>query len=449
VWGQLNTVVPSGGNGSQQTSLTVPDGGESWVSGTSHDIEWYEHNDITQDWIAYLDYSHDSGTTWTDIATVEGSGPGPQSYAWTVPALIAGSPPIGTFRVRVSTAKWVGYLPVYQAGDGSEADFEIRHDDTPPAPDPMTWAGNPAATGINQASMTATTAGDVHFSVEYSFDAVTSPTSGGGSTDSGWQASTTYVDTGLEANHQYGYRVKARDTSPLPNETEWSDTVYSYTHIEPPTGIAFGTVTESTIALRSANVPSGLDRGSSGLHFTCTQGLSSWESGWRVNNDDWTLGGLVPNTMCSCHAMARNGDGMTTSTSPSSDICTLAAEPAKPTVANHGTNTLDVSLGSDLNPPHTEYAIAMTDSGTGVGYYVDSSGAIGDTPHWRTMSAWASPVTVTGLAPDSFYCVAVIARNLEYFTRFSPSQCESTLPREIFSDDFETGDTDQWSSVAQ
>ena len=62
--------------------------------------------------------------------------------------------------------------------------------------------------------------------VEYYFE----ETSGDpGGTDSGWQDSPTYTDLGLLPDTEYCYRVKARDTSPCQNETEWSSTACATT----------------------------------------------------------------------------------------------------------------------------------------------------------------------------------------------------------------------------
>ena len=80
----------------------------------------------------------------------------------------------------------------------------------------MTWASPPTAVGPNSITMTATTASDPS-GVEYYFEC----TAGGGN-DSGWQDSTTYVDTGLSPDTLYTYRVKARDKSANQNETGWS-----------------------------------------------------------------------------------------------------------------------------------------------------------------------------------------------------------------------------------
>lgn len=91
-------------------------------------------------------------------------------------------------------------------------------DTTPPTPDPMTWATVPYATGETSIAMVATTATD-DSSVEYYFDETSSNPGG---SDSIWQDSTSYEDTGLQSCTAYTYQVKARDKSPNKNETGWS-----------------------------------------------------------------------------------------------------------------------------------------------------------------------------------------------------------------------------------
>ena len=91
-------------------------------------------------------------------------------------------------------------------------------DTTPPSPNPMTWATVPYATGSTSIAMVATTATDAS-GVEYYFDETTGNPGG---SDSAWQDSTSYTDTGLTPSTQYTYRVQARDKSVNQNATGWS-----------------------------------------------------------------------------------------------------------------------------------------------------------------------------------------------------------------------------------
>ncbi|MCK5175661.1 MAG: hypothetical protein KAR47_19860, partial [Planctomycetes bacterium] len=98
----------------------------------------------------------------------------------------------------------------------SSAMSATTQDGTPPAPDPMTWAVVPHATGPNSISMTASVATDPS-GVEYYFANLTDPNH-----DSGWQDSTNYVDSPLPERTGYVYAVKARDKSGNLNETAMS-----------------------------------------------------------------------------------------------------------------------------------------------------------------------------------------------------------------------------------
>ena len=153
-----------------------------------------------------------------------------------------------------------------------------------PTPNPMTWDTVPHDTSGVAISMEATTASDVDTPINYYFDYVSSPTGGSGGTDGAWQRDTIYTDSGLDTNHQYGYAVRARDS--LENEGWPSDTEYAYTAIQTPSGITFGTITDSSIQLKSTNTPSGLDRGNSGLRISNV--TNSYISRWIQGNDYFT-----------------------------------------------------------------------------------------------------------------------------------------------------------------
>lgn len=95
--------------------------------------------------------------------------------------------------------------------------FTVAPDVTPPSPSPMTFAVNPVSIGSGSIRMTATTATDtVSPAVQYYFENTTS------ATNSGWISSPTWTDSGLTVGTSYSYRVKARDSASIPNETAFS-----------------------------------------------------------------------------------------------------------------------------------------------------------------------------------------------------------------------------------
>ncbi len=106
-------------------------------------------------------------------------------------------------RARDSQGNQTGYSSTSCATTSAGADT------TPPTPNPMTFASAPSADSDTAISMTATTASDPSGPVEYQFDETTG---GPGATDSAWQTSTSYTDSGLTASTQYTYNVQARDS---------------------------------------------------------------------------------------------------------------------------------------------------------------------------------------------------------------------------------------------
>jgi hypothetical protein len=140
-------------------------------------------------------------------------------------------------------------------------------DVNPPAPDPMTWAVPPHATGSTSISMTTTTASDIS-GVEYYFACITDANH-----DSGWQNSPTYEDTGLTTGIEYTYQVQAHDKSPSQNETGWS-TEASATPVDvppaAPTGLA-ATAGDSQVSL-DWNDNAEPDRAGYNIYRSTTQG---------------------------------------------------------------------------------------------------------------------------------------------------------------------------------
>jgi endonuclease/exonuclease/phosphatase family metal-dependent hydrolase len=68
------------GGASPTVTVTSPNGGESWVGGSSHAITWTSSNVAN----VKLDYSLDGGSTWTAITSSTAASTG--SFTWTVPS---------------------------------------------------------------------------------------------------------------------------------------------------------------------------------------------------------------------------------------------------------------------------------------------------------------------------------------------------------------------------
>lgn len=158
-------------------------------------------------------------------------------------------------------------------------------DMTCPTPDPVTWVSVPVALDSNSIEMTAGFEADFYgVGVEYYFENVSDSNH-----DSGWLSSPVhdpcdvngwldgpvpkcfyYLDTGLDPNTTYIYRVKACDKSANQNETGWSSTQSATTHpIEPVTTVLVGSA-----AIADYYVPTD----------------ANWEDAWMQ------LGFIVPET---------------------------------------------------------------------------------------------------------------------------------------------------------
>jgi hypothetical protein len=176
-------------------------------------------------------------------------------------------------------------------------------DTTAPTPNPMTFASPPAATSSTTIGMTATTATDaVTPPVSYYFNFVNSPTGGTGGAVSGWQSGTSYSNSGLQANHQYVYQVKARDAAPALNETAYSATVSKYTQANAPVAAAFSNITQTSL---QANWTGNGNR--TGTEYYCENTTKGTNSGW-VTVLLWNETGLTAGTAYTYRVKARNGD---------------------------------------------------------------------------------------------------------------------------------------------
>ena len=181
-------------------------------------------------------------------------------------------------------------------------------DTTAPTPNPMTWSTEPYETSTSSISMVATAASDASSPVEYEFDFTSSPTGGSGGSDRSWNTSRTYTDSGLQANHQYGYRVRARDSAPSQNTTNYSPVSYEYTEANPPGSAAFSNVTRTSI---QANWTANGNPG--GTEYYCENTTLGTNSRW-ITETYWNSTGLSSATPYTFQVKARNGDLVPTGT---------------------------------------------------------------------------------------------------------------------------------------
>jgi hypothetical protein len=153
--------------------------------------------------------------------------------------------------------------------------------------------------------MTASTASDPS-GVQYFFDCVSA-----GCHDSGWQAGTSYTDTGLSPDTSYAYRVKARDASSNLNETAYSGNAAATTdsggdttppNPNPMTWAAVPAASgETAIAMTAttASDPSGVQ-----YFFDCVS-AGCHDSGWQAGTS-YVDTALQPGTQYSYQVLARD-----------------------------------------------------------------------------------------------------------------------------------------------
>lgn len=254
-------------------------------------------NNINSLSVQNLDFQIIGPDQVTVLATANGLPAGNAESLSTVQ--LSGSP--GTFYIKIFESSSSAQSQLYSF---SFTVVSSTADVTPPTPSPETFAVNPSPAGPNAITMTATTCTDSGTPpVLYFFDFTGG--SGGGGLDSGWQVSETYVDTGLDPNNFYQYRVRAGDSAVPQNVTGYSATVLGATDVETPTGVSFGTIDDTSMVVNADGTFTNVGFGTTGFFFEITPPDGTGGNVW-VSNPNTTITGLNPCTQYTIRAKARN-----------------------------------------------------------------------------------------------------------------------------------------------
>ena len=207
---------------------------------------------------------------------------------------------------------------------GSSANITTTADSNAPTPNPATFSSAPNNDSTSQISMTATAATDASTPISYYFDAVTGSCGanlGTGGTDSAWQQSTSYSDSGLQTNKCYAYTVTSRDS--IPNTGSASASALTYTSAAVPGQVSFVSRTLSTVTINNTENGNPASNPSTQFAILVTTTDGTWNnkyvdaSGnpsasavWRTDAqfDGIPVLGLQANTDYTFAVKARNGE---------------------------------------------------------------------------------------------------------------------------------------------
>jgi len=287
--------------------------------------------------------------------------------------------------------------------DGLASIYCTYYETTPPTPNPMTWATEPYETSSSSITMVATTASDNTPPISYYFNETTGNSGG---TDSAWQASTTYTDSGLSENTQYGYEVKAIDSNSTPNEGSYSTPIsYDYTDVDPPTDNELTFLIGTTWINASVAQPPNPSSGSTGSYFNWVTGGAA-NSGWQTGVYYHNRTGLSENTQYGSQVRYRNGDADASAYNPTEKTNYTYCEPPTDgefTIDDHSNSWINMSVAQPTNPT----------TGSTAAYFECVTGGASSSG-WVTNSASGRYYyNATGLNSSTTYGFRVKYRNAE------------------------------------
>lgn len=323
--GTYSAQSPSMGHGQSATLSTMAfcDAGSIRFALMTSTESGHDYLSFYMDDVLIDSWSGQNGFILSDEYSVE---TGVHTFTWTYRKDATGTG--GSDLVRLDQISFAGYLdsdtdgmadsweiensmnPMIDDSEGDANNNGIRNIDEfnaalmPPdnnPPSPVGFSVNPTATGSYTITMTALTATDPEGNgVQYLFEETSS---GPGATDSEWQESPVYSDTGLEPDTIYTYRVKVRDMSTNQNESDWSATRSAITEnnedADPPTPnpAAFASAPSAT-GTSSITMTAVTASDTNGVQYYFEElsgNTGGSSSGWQ-NSPSYTDSGLIAST---------------------------------------------------------------------------------------------------------------------------------------------------------
>lgn len=221
--------------------------------------------------------------------------------------------------------------------------------------------------------------------------------------------------TALAANAEHNFYAKSYNGEDVGSGASGGVSLSTATRIQPASGVAFGAVTNASIEARAAGDFSNVTASTSGLIVYKTSPAPAEDSGWQRNTNFWQFSGLQPNTTYYFKANSRNIYGLPNTETVIISTITRANAPSAPTVSIVSTDSLNVLINENSNPPATEFRILISSTNWAITKYIQANGSVGDAAIWRTKANWGGDngIDVTGLTPNTQYRFKVTARNYQ------------------------------------